>query len=287
MEYKDLVRDVLSDQKKRSFIVKNLRNSMVTLGFSEGLLSDFLDNIDHLDLEALIKKHHAEFTEVQLKHYFDEVVPEHFKKYVLPEIPQTGKIMDLGCGRGTLFQTLVREGYKNEMIGIDIIHTHEWDNLYNEQMRFEVVQEPDFLDFIKKEQPDHVTLTWVLHHMEFTQQKRYLTSLYGILREGATIVALEDSYADTIPPETGEDSWGEFKKWSTDDRFKIMGAYDWLANRVLSMRTTMPVPFAYRTLEDWKKVFEDVGFSVTKTRFLGFPQECDVNTARSIIVAIK
>ena len=287
MEYKDLVRDVLSDQKKRSFIVKNLRNSMVTLGFSEVLMSDFLDNIDHLDLEALIKKHHAEFTEVQLKHYFDEVVPEHFKKYVLPEIPQTGKILDLGCGRGTLFQTLVRTGFKNKMIGIDIIHTPEWDELASQQMRFEVVQESNFLNFIKEEKPDHVTLTWVLHHMEFTQQKRYLTSLYGILKEGATIVALEDSYADTIPPETGEDSWGDFKKWSIDDRLKIMGAYDWLANRVFSMRTTMPVPFAYRTLEDWKKVFEEVGFSVTKTRFLGFPEECDVNTARSIIVAIK
>jgi len=287
MEYQDVVRDVLSEQKKREFIVENLRNSMVRLGFSEALMSDFLDNIANLDLDALIDKHKEEFARVQLHHYFDEIVPGHFKKYVLPEIPKEGKILDLGCGRGTLLQTLVNEGFKNEMIGIDISSTPEWDAITSEQVRFEVVQENGFLDFIKKEEPDHITVTWVLHHMEFEQQKRYLSSLYEVLKEGAVIVAIEDSYAETIPPETGEESWEAFKEWGVDDRQKIMGAYDWLANRVLSMRTTMPVPFAYRTLEGWKEIFEEVGFTVTKTRFLGFPEECDVNTARSIIVTEK
>jgi cyclopropane fatty-acyl-phospholipid synthase-like methyltransferase len=151
----------------------------------------------------------------------------------------------------------------------------------------EVVQESEFLSYLEKEQPDHVAATWVFHHMEYAEQERYLSALHDALKPGATLVALEDSYSEILRPESGAGRCECFMWWSREDRHKIMGALDWIANRIFSMRTTMPVPFAYRTLEDWKKTFEDAGFTVKKTRFLGFPDNRDIHTPQSLIVARK
>ncbi len=287
MEYQDVVRDVLSDQKLKNFIVPSLRESMTYLGFSEPLISEFLDNIEALDLPLFIEKHKEELTRVQLHHFFDELVPMYFDSYVIPEVPTKGKVFDLGCGRGTLMQCLADRGTNEEIVGMDISEAPEWASLRSENMRFEVVQEDNFLPFLEKEQPDIVTVTWVFHHMEFDQQKRYLESLYKVLKKGAVLVVLEDSYSEILPPESGRDRYELFMQLSVEERQKVMGAYDWIANRVFSMRTTMPVPFGYRTLEDWKVVFEEAGFTVTKTRFLGFPEHRDVNTAQSVLVVGK
>ena len=285
-EYEDVVRDVLSDEKRRDFIVTSLRESMTSLGFSAMLINEFLDNITTIDTISFIQKYKEELTKIQLKHFFDELVPKYFKKYILSEIPDGGKVFDLGCGRGTLIQSLVDRGTNNEIVGIDIKETPEWDDIASEHVRFEVVQEANFLSFLEKEKPDIVTATWIFHHMEYDQQKRYITSLYKVLNKGATLVVLEDSYSEVLPPELGQERFEAFMKWSVDDRRMIMGAYDWIANRIFSMRTTIPVPFAYRTVEGWKELFEEIGFTVTKTRFLGFPDR-DVNTAQSVLVVVK
>ena len=287
MEYKDVVRDVLSVDKLRNFIVPSLRDSMTILGFSGALINEFLDNIADLDLGVFIEKHRDELTRIQLGHFFDELVPKYFDKYVIPEVPARGKVLDLGCGRGTLMQCLVERGTNEEIIGMDIKAAAEWEALKSEKIRFEVIQEVDFLAFLEKEQPDIITATWVFHHMEFEQQKRYLKSLHKILKEGAVLVVLEDSYSKLMSPESGQEKYHDFMKLSTDERQKIMSAYDWIANRVFSMRTTMPVPFAYRTVEDWEKIFQEVGFTITKARFLGFPEYRDVSTTQSVLVAVK
>lgn len=287
MEYRDVVQDVLSDEKLHTFVTTSLRESMAKLGFSEPLMDEFLGNITNLNLPTFIEKHKDELARVQLGHFFDELVPRYFEEYVIPEVPSGGKVFDLGCGRGTLIRSLVERGQNEEIVGIDIKATPEWEAIVRDHVRLEVVQEDGFLPFLAKEQPDIVTATWVFHHMEFDQQKRYLDSVYQVLKKGATVVILEDSYSEVLPPESGKERCEAFMKLDVAERRKVMGAFDWIANRVFSMRTTMPVPFAYRTLEGWKELFEEVGFTVTKTRFLGFPDNRDVNTAQSVLVAVK
>ena len=287
MEYQDVVRDVFSRPDLRGFVVANFRESMTNLGFTEPLMSEFLDNIDRLDLDAFIEKHKEELARVELRHFFDELVPVYFREYVLPEVPKEGKVLDLGCGRGTLVKLLIDRGTNSEIVGLDIIEAPEWKDISSDDARLYVVQEEDFLSFIEKEQPDTVVATWVFHHMEYDQQVRYLKSLHGVLKEGSVVVLLEDSYADTVPPEMRQERHNALMQWSKEDRLKIMGAYDWIANRVFSMRTTMPVPFAYRTVEEWSEVLTEAGFSPIKDRYIGFPYNRDVYTPQSIIVGQK
>ena len=287
MEYTDLVNNVFSDEKKRAFITASLYESMTNLGFASTLRDEFLENIDMLNVADFIEKHKDELQKIQNEHFFGELVPIYFRENVVPEIPHEGKVLDLGCGPAILIQCLIKRGENKEIVGIDIMPNARWGIISRQDARLEVVKESDFLTYLEKEQPDHVAVTWVFHHMEYEEQKRYLVALHNVLKPGATVIVLEDSYSETLAPESGNERYERFMQWSHEDRHKIMGALDWIANRIFSMRTTMPVPFAYRTLEDWKKVFEDAGFIVTKMRFLGFPDDRDINSPQSLIVAEK
>ena len=286
MEYKDVV-NVLSNNQIKEFVISSLIESMTNLGFSKELMDEFLGNIDKLDLDKFISKYSKELGKIELGHFFGELVPAYFNKNVVVEVPDYGKVLDLGCGRGTLIQELIKRGKNIEIVGIDIKETPEWSKLRSEKVIFQVVQESDFLFVLEKEQPDSVAVTWVLHHMEYDEQKRYIESLYKALKPDATIVVLEDSYSETLKPESGENRYRDFMKNNKEDRQKIMGVLDWVANRVFSMRTSMPVPFAYRTLEGWRKIFEEAGFKTTKMRFLGFPDNRDINNPQSLIVLQK
>lgn len=287
MEYTDLVNNVFSDEKRKQFITASLRESMTNLGFSETLRDEFLQNIDKLNVTDFIEQYKNELQRVQNEHFFGELVPVYFKENVVPEIPIGGKVLDLGCGPAILIQCLIERGENKEIVGVDIMPNARWDIISPKDARLEVIQESELLPYLEKERPDYVAVTWVFHHMEYEEQKRYLSALHDILKSGATIIVLEDSYSETLPPESGKERYEKFMQWNHEDRHKIMGALDWVANRIFSMRTTMPVPFAYRTLEDWKKVFEDTGFTVLKSRFFGFPDNRDINSPQSLIVAEK
>lgn len=287
MEYTDLVRDVFFDEARKRFITDSLRESMTDLGFSDTLRDEFLQNIDTLSVADFIGRHKDELQRVQNEHFFGELVPVYFKENVVPEIPTGGKVLDLGCGPAILIRCLVERGENAEIVGVDIMPDPRWSGISPKDARLEVVRESEFLSYLEKERPDHVAVTWVFHHMEYEEQKRYPSALHDALKPGATVIVLEDSYSEILPPEFGAERSEKFMRWSRDDRHKIMGALDWIANRIFSMRTTMPVPFAYRTLEDWKKTFEDAGFTVTKSRFLGFPDNRDVHSPQSLLVAKK
>ncbi|MEI7749849.1 MAG: class I SAM-dependent methyltransferase [Candidatus Moraniibacteriota bacterium] len=284
MEYSDLVRDVFSDGEKKRFITDSLRDSMTRLGFSDALRDEFLRNIDTLDIADFIGRHKNELERVQNEHFFGELVPVYFKENVVPEIPANGKVLDLGCGSAILIRCLIERGENSEIVGTDIVADPRWSGIAPEDARLEVVRESEFLPYLKREQPDHAAATWVFHHMEYGEQERYLSALHDALKPGATLVALEDSYSEVLPPESGRERALAFMRWNLEDRHKIMGALDWIANRIFSMRTSMPVPFAYRTLEEWARVFEGAGFTVKKTRFLGFPDNRDVHNPQSLIV---
>lgn len=282
------VKEILSSDKALdSFIAQNLRSSLSEIGFSSDFLNELISNLGTLDVKVFGEKWEEELRQKYSVGFFQNLVPKYFSDYVVPVTPSASKIVDVGCGTGILDKLYAEEDRFGKVIGIDINPYPEWEIFRNEKIRFDVVEEDKFTDFLYTEKPDSIVLTWALHHMGYDEQERYLGYICENLKKDAMVVILEDSYSEVFSPENGIDKYEKFMEWNVEQRKKIMSVYDWVANRVLAQREKEPIPCSYRTLEQWNNVLEKSGFKVIKQKFIGFPSNRDINTPQSLIVAQK
>ena len=279
--------DLLIAKTVHDYIVNNLQASLLSIGFSKNLVNELTDNLKNLEVKKFGDKYSSELNEIYSIGFFQRLVPQYFSRNVVPEIPASDEVLDLGCGTGILAKILVEENKFQHITGIDLHSYPEWELFKNPKITFKIVSEKDFFNFISKEKPNTATLTWVLHHMERDEQERYVGYLYKALATGACLVVLEDSYSTELPPENDTGVYDSFMKFNEDDRRKIMGVYDWVANKVLAQRDKVDIPLTYRTLEEWEKLFKDNGFSIVKKKFIGFPEKRDINTPQSLLIVKK
>jgi len=73
----------------------------------------------------------------------------------------------------------------------------------------------------------------------------------------------------------------------SSERKIVMSTYDWIANRILARRKSVPIPFGYRTLEDWQKLCKEIGYKTIDKVFIGFPDKRDINTPQSLLIIGK
>ncbi len=286
-QYIDIQKILKSNKNLATFIKESLSSSLSSIGYSKSFLDDLLNNLENLDVKKFGLKWQDELTKIFSIGFYQNLVPKYFNTYVVPATPSSKKIIDVGCGRGFLAKRYSQDNRFGQVIGIDINTYPEWKTLQNEKVRFEVVKEDYFTEFLKKEKPDSVVLTWVLHHMKYDEQQRYLEYVQENLKTKSKIIILEDSYSTSIAPENGLKFYNKFMQWNTGDRQKIMFICDWIANRILGQKEKMPVPGTFRTLEDWSKIFEKRKFKTLVKKFIGFPNYRDINTPQSLLVVQK
>lgn len=277
------IRKMLENPKVRKYVLKNLGPSLFSIGYSESLVNDLLKSIENLEFENFQKKHKKELEKVRIIDFFQKTVPPYFRKQVIPHIPKSKTILDLGCGTGIMAHLLEKSGKFEEILGIEINEYPEWKNFKSDKVKLKVVKENAFENFLRKTKPDTIVLTWVLHHMTLEEQERYLKKIYSLL-DKVTIVALEDSFSTELKPEEDRGVFDSFKNLSLEEKYSIMSILDWLANRIIGLKEDMPIPFAYRTLESWQKLCERIGFRVIEKRYIGFPENRDIDTPQSLIV---
>jgi ubiquinone/menaquinone biosynthesis C-methylase UbiE len=278
---------LIARPKLREYVEKNLQESLSSIGFSQRFVSYILQSYPCIDLKELYRKHDAELMRCYDIGFFRRRVPQYFEKNVIPRIPRTQSILDVGCGTGILAHRLEKRPEIKEILGIDIAEYPEWRRFASEKVRFRQIQRAEFASFLASHRFDSTVLTWSLHHMPFEEQEQYLMEIHAHLKKGAKVIILEDSYSEETPPEFGKKKWEEFKRWSRADRRRIMSFYDWLANRVLAKRHAEPIPCTYRTLEEWQRLCKRIGFTVLTARFIGFPAHRDINTPQSLLVLQK
>ncbi|PIN75164.1 hypothetical protein COV18_04405 [Candidatus Woesearchaeota archaeon CG10_big_fil_rev_8_21_14_0_10_37_12] len=202
-QYKNEHREILdkiANKKLHDYILSNLQSSLSSIGFSNEFVDYFVNNFSELNFEQFYSKFDEEIKKVYDIGFFQKIVPDYFSKQVIPHIPESNKILDLGCGTGILIHTLAKEQKFQELIGIDINEYPEWKQFINPKVTFKIIKEREFDNFLKKTQPDNIILTWTLHHMEYDEQVRYLTDIFKTMKKGSRIVILEDSYSEKLLP---------------------------------------------------------------------------------------
>jgi SAM-dependent methyltransferase len=284
----DDVREILlSNEELSSFVIENLKSSLASIGFSDNFLSDILNNLINLKVKEFGERWQDELKQRYSIGFFQNLVPKYFLDYIVPVTPASEKVVDIGCGTGILAKLYGQDDRFQKVLGIDINPYPEWDVVQNDKIGFKVVKEDQFNNFLGSEKPDSIVLTWTLHHMEYDEQERYLEYIHENLKVGGKIVVLEDSCSADLVPESGLERYKRFMEWNSKERRQIMSVYDWVANRVLAQRDKVPIPCAYRTLEEWSSFLEEKGFELVLKRFIGFPDDRDINTPQSLLIGTK
>lgn len=100
-------------------------------------------------------------------------------------VPNSGKIIDLGCGQGQIASFIAKKERRN-VIGVDL-NTSRLPKLKSNNLRFE------HADIIKYplHQVDVVILSDVLHHIDFRNQQIILSKIFKGLKRGGILVIKE------------------------------------------------------------------------------------------------
>ena len=286
IEHKKIL-DKIANKKLYGYIMSNLQSSLFSIGFSDEFIRYFVNNFSELDFEDFYNKFGEEISKIYDIGFFQKIVPEYFSNEVVPHIPESNTILDLGCGTGILIHSLSKSQKFKNLIGIDLNKYVEWEQFKNPKISFKIIMENEFEDFLKKTQPNNVILTWTLHHMDYGEQSRYLKEIFKIINIGSRLIILEDSYAEKLPPRNGKIIYDSFIKLNSSERKIVMSVYDWIANRILARRKSVAIPFGYRTLEEWQNLCEGIGYKTIEKVFIGFPDKRDINTPQSLLIVEK
>jgi ubiquinone/menaquinone biosynthesis C-methylase UbiE len=287
MTERELIQNVLKNPKLAEFVRSNLEQSLGDLNLSSSAINDLFPALETFDIKGFGAKHWDELYQKHTVGFLENAAGKFFKNEIIPFIKASETILDVGCGTGTLVNLLAGIDKFKRIIGIDINTYPQWEDNKNPKVQYSEVEEAEFIKFLSDTKPESIVMTWTLHHMAFDQQERYMKYVFDVISSGSQIVILEDSYAETLQPIYGGRLNKSFMVWSKEDRYKIMGINDWVANRILAQRKKIPMPFGYRTVEEWEQLFTKIGYTVKIKKYFGFPANRDVNNPQSLLVIEK
>jgi SAM-dependent methyltransferase len=265
---------LLNNKRVVNYCEKHVSRFLSRIGFSQSFCESLLSDLAHLDFDTFHQKFDAEIKEAFNKNLMQVIAGKFFAENIIPSIPLSNLVLDIGCGTGTLVKELANSHEFNKVIGCDWSDCPEWKDIIkennNNKIDFHVVKDDTFASFIKTNNPDALVLTYVLHHMELPIQHKYIKNIFDMMRSGARLVILEDTYSTVLVPEFGQDEQKEFMALSEQERKDVLTIHDWVSNIFLGRRA-MPIPSTYRTLEGWESFFSEIGFSIVSNRFIGWP----------------
>lgn len=196
-----------------------------------------------------------------LKYHFLTPIYDKFLSFWLPEksirLKTTGiakvngneKVLDFGCGTGTLLLQLADQFPNLALYGVDIdpkilkiAKSKDANNRINWQLlsHFEAF-ENSF---------DTIFCTWVFHHFSDSEKAVYLEKLNGYLKRGGTLIVVD---------------WGKPSNALMQVLFFIVQCFDSFKTMKMHRKGQFSSLFSLTGFHDWKEVFrQDTWFGTLK-----------------------
>jgi 2-polyprenyl-3-methyl-5-hydroxy-6-metoxy-1,4-benzoquinol methylase len=233
-------------------------------------------------------------------HDYEETRWAYMSEFVFSKIEGgniLGRCLDVGCGRGCVTANMVKNDMVSAIVGIDAEDfRREWrerESLVRKHMKFESVQVSRIEDWLRSAgQFDTILLFYVLHHSEEYWCARTLRALRRSLMPGGRLIVLEDSLAsDGIPLNDGRNLTSIWRGWAAKANvysftaaFDAQVILDFVAVQLLAGFWDVRMSCNYKINKDWEKLFQEIGYRVMQTTFIGFPLNRDIDVPQTMFV---
>lgn len=173
-------------------------------------------------------------------------------------------ILDVGCGNGLTSYALNQQGY--EVCLTDVLDYRDERAL---KLPFEAMLDPRTLPFTGK-QFDTGLLFAILHHVG---PGDLLLLLDCVRQRCARVIVEEDCYdvpdnlVKTVP---GDSMMQEFSAFQSEDQLRILKFIDYFANAITQGLPQMHMPFSFKSVREWERLFHARGFRLIQTVLKGF-----------------
>lgn len=228
---------LLHNERVANYCKKQLYRSLTHIGFSKIFCHSLIPNLLHLDFDAFHKNFYVEVNTVRNGKYVPVMKTQYFAEKIIPSIPSSNLVLDIGYGQGVLVKQLASSNRFEKIVGCDWNSCPDWEDVigqYPDKVEFYTVRDHTLSSFIQAHSPDVSVLTWVLRHMKlFCAVQVYQNSVRHY----------------------------EFITFSHEERQDVLAIYGWIGNIFLSRRA-MPIPASCRTMEDWQSFFLNIGFDI-------------------------
>ena len=174
-------------------------------------------------------------------------------------------VVDIGCGTGSLSAAIAREipGVE-KVIATDV---KDYRTIIDDSVEFRFQPDPQTIP-VASNTADTVVLSFVLHHVEKNDLGRFLGEIKRILKNDGKVVIIEDTYSNTGRSEYNSDYLKLFLKLDEQQKIKALAFNDWLGNTVFR-GMAIGLPYNFRSMEEWEKVFRAAGLSLAAQQSLG------------------
>lgn len=116
---------------------------------------------------------------------------------------------------------------------------------------------------------DCIILSMVLHHIEIAEQVLIISHLNRVLRKGGRIILIEDTYPNKLLQKNlFDEDIIEYLNFTREEKMSILSFYDWFGNRLMRKRDNIALTYNYRSMEEWKTLFEKEGFKEIYSEFI-------------------
>ncbi len=137
----------------------------------------------------------------------------------------------------------------------------------NQKISFVVQPSSTKMPF-SKNSVDTVILSMVLHHLTIKQQKAMIKNLRKYLKKDGMILLIEDTFPEKIDSNKYTKVIKNFLGFNILDKKRILYFYDWFGNRLMRNRDSIHLFYNYKTMEEWKEIFERYGMKQIKSEFI-------------------
>jgi len=137
----------------------------------------------------------------------------------------------------------------------------------NPKISFVVQSSPTKLPFPEKS-INTVILSMVLHHLKNRDQEDMIKNLVLSIKDQGKIILIEDTYPKKVCSDIYDRTTKDFLEFNDYSKKRILYFYDWFGNRLMRNRDNIHIFYNYRSMEEWREVFEKFDMKEIKSEFV-------------------